>query len=694
METDFILLLTLGQYNQTEFRSTVKEAFPVTENILQYFPASPPRPAEKGNELQSADVESVPKILLRIEEANPNTDDAGALTASSDRIGKTSATDDVELESLTPSERAAAKARSEDSVQGDTRFSNDAIEKAAEADIKPADPQHIIDLEIIGKDVGSSNSETVSEPSSDNRNKEMEVTRSEVTEDTDLKSLEGMAQLGSIEFKEEGDRDLKVSRSDSFNAISGKSKLARLLGKPEFDAGKLQGREVIDNSIFGKPKLWLTEESDIAQNQGQNQNPDEKDSQSGTKKDSRLEKEEKPKTKQVPAEEEARIPEEYMPLNTEGSKTNEDERVTVPEEYAPLKTEDTKTNKNEKSSASMPVKSLTKTESDHHIEHTEVEALRAELASQNKWEAIRLQEAVRSQLIEDKKTAAREIATLKHQHAEEIARVREEAATQTQKLVEEKVREVSSQHKENREKEVKRMMRERETELREELVVEFTEREAENSHTRESALTKAEAKVKALSKRFDAVVAHTERAKEATQRASGAFVLHEAMKSGEGLSVALEVASRQSELGALVAQSVPEAIVQDGIKSLDRLREDFVLASQRGLSVATVPEEKSGSIWAHALASAFSRLKLNVDIRSDGVSEPDSNEERIRLAQYYVREGNLRAAVRTLDRVDGLAADVLKDWLHAAKSRIAVSMAADVLLADAIISQATLMKAE
>lgn len=143
-----------------------------------------------------------------------------------------------------------------------------------------------------------------------------------------------------------------------------------------------------------------------------------------------------------------------------------------------------------------------------------------------------------------------------------------------------------------------------------------------------------------------------------------------------------------------MAESVPLSAVRAGVSSIDSLKEDFLHVSKRGLSVAMVPEGKTGTIWGHLLGAIFSRLKIPIDTREDAATAaPTTNEERIRRAERLLDEGDLGGAIVSLESLNGLSADIIKDWLSAAKARVAADLAAEVLLADAIIAQVALTHA-
>lgn len=331
-------------------------------------------------------------------------------------------------------------------------------------------------------------------------------------------------------------------------------------------------------------------------------------------------------------------------------------------------------------------------------------ALRSELASQTKWEAVRLQEAVRAQMVEDKKANAKELAALQQRHVDVVDKVRADALVDTQRQLSEQRAALQKQFEAERETKVSQLLGEREDQLKQDLHRLYSDRAIGEAGNREQALQEAQAKVGVLSDRFDTVVAHGHKMKVAAKRISRAFLYRQAIANGESASVVglLHASGSNNRhdgddddddrLVRLVTSPPSLKASDKPVPSVDDLRDDLKSVAKHGLAAAVVPPTKVGSVWAHALAAAFSRLKVPVDFRADGRAQPQTDEERIRLAQWAANDGDLYTAVSALEKTSGLAKDVVKDWVEQAKRRLAATQAADVLMADAIIAQAALMK--
>lgn len=527
---------------------------------------------------------SVPDILLRIEESNPQVakaDGASQAKTQNDATSK-SAKDQTSSEPMTPSQRAKAKTSDmalPNAGDGPTRLS------------KPLKP-------ISG---GKSTDVVRIEAKANQKKQEQHITPIVEVEEAVPLSTSDMPVLGTSPKK---------------------GKLARILGKGDFQAEKVQGPDVVDDTVYQKPNFPVRERAPTTSN---------KSSRSSFWTST-------PK----------RTGEAVSVLPSSGAADN----ATV----------------------------------------EEIKALRAELQSQTKWEAVRLQEAVRSQMVEDKKAAAKEIAAITQKHSEELARLREDALSDAHKVISERTKELKKAADKQRDEEVGKLLKTKEEELRLSIALEAAGEQQKLASKRDEAVADVKAQVGAMATQFDNLLKHAESAKEAAKRASNAFLLQQIIESCRPIGTQLAKASDESELGRLVKESIPDSAVQGGVSSINMLQTDFDTAAKRGLSVAMVPEGKTGTLWGHLLGAIFSRLKIPVDTRIEPDSTPKTNEERIRLAQHLVQERDLGGAIGVLEALDGLSAEVMADWIRAARARIAADLAADVLLADAIIAQVSLTK--
>lgn len=319
----------------------------------------------------------------------------------------------------------------------------------------------------------------------------------------------------------------------------------------------------------------------------------------------------------------------------------------------------------------------------------EIEALQSELQSQAKWDAVRLQEAVRAQSVSEKKQAAAELAKAAKKHEAELAKVKEESVESVRKLLEEKVLELEADMIRRRDAEVAQLLKEREDGLKMSLESEYLSREQLAATEQEQKLLLLKASVDALHNDLDESHKHRQASQIASSIAASAFSLKDALQGNGSFEKELEIASRNSELGALVAATIPAGAGKSGVSTVEELKGSFASVAKEGRKAALVPEGDVGTIWGHLLASLVSRVKIAVDTGNQRFA-PSTDEERILLAEKQILAGNLQNGIDSLSELSGLAAEITSDWVTAAKARIAADVGAQALLADAILSQQSL----
>lgn len=320
---------------------------------------------------------------------------------------------------------------------------------------------------------------------------------------------------------------------------------------------------------------------------------------------------------------------------------------------------------------------------------SEVEALQAELKSQAKWDAVRLQEAVRAQSVAEKKIAAAELAAASKKHKLELSKAQEKAMADAQGVIDAKVKEMQAQMEMRRDADVAKLLKEREAELKVSLESEYLQREREAAGEREQELLGMKASVDALHEDLDQSREHRKASQTASAVAASAFSLKDALSGSGSFASELKTASQTSEIGALVAASIPAEASSDGLPTSKELKDAFGRVSMEGRKAALIPEDEVGSLWAHLLAGVVSRIKVAVDTGNEPFV-PFTDEERIRLAESRVNSGDLKGAVESLEGLKGLPAEVVSDWVAMANARIAADVGAQALLADAITTQQAL----
>jgi len=331
---------------------------------------------------------------------------------------------------------------------------------------------------------------------------------------------------------------------------------------------------------------------------------------------------------------------------------------------------------------------------------SEIEQLRRDLENQAQWDGVRLQKAVYSQFLEDKKSAALEVAELAKKHTLALNKAKNESIEQYTKALENQEREMKEIFIRMRERDVSQLLEVREKELRLKLDEELMLRTKamEEKHVQEINAAKAE--VHELVRRFDELVEFNQASRDAASTAAAAFALCDAIKTNKPFAQELADIAGKTQVASIVAKSIPESAAENGISTLHQLQGTFTAVSRRGLDASLVPSEAAGTLWAHFLGVIMARLKISryeastialEESMKNGISGFKCDEDRIRAAQKLVRGAELEKAVQVLDGVEAeLPKEIIGDWLKEAKARCAADRAASVLFADASIAQIAL----
>jgi hypothetical protein len=319
----------------------------------------------------------------------------------------------------------------------------------------------------------------------------------------------------------------------------------------------------------------------------------------------------------------------------------------------------------------------------------EIAALKAELESQAKWDAVRLQEAVRAQSVADKKSALAEAARTAKQHKAELESCRENAIAEAQRLIEAKSAQLETDMIKRRDEEIAKLCAVQEKNLRDSLEAEFLDLEGVKAESRQREIIGLKAAVAALHDDLDQSREFLKTSQQASSLSAAAFSLCDIVHQSVPLTMHLETFSRSHDLGKLVSASIPEEFALNGVPTTNDLQSSFLTVSREGRKAALVPKERVGSIWGHMLASIVSHLKVAVDLGSYSSSsvEPKTDEERVRMAESLVANGDLAGAVIVLESLGPLPSEIVHDWVTLAKARIAAELGARTLMADAIVTQ-------
>jgi mitofilin len=81
-----------------------------------------------------------------------------------------------------------------------------------------------------------------------------------------------------------------------------------------------------------------------------------------------------------------------------------------------------------------------------------------------------------------------------------------------------------------------------------------------------------------------------------------------------------------------------------------------------------------------------SKLLSGVRFKKQGLVEGDDVLSILSRAEYHLNEKDLDSAARELNQLKGPAKDLLHDWLEAARRRLEVQQALDVIQTEAALS--------
>ncbi|OQR97990.1 hypothetical protein THRCLA_06814, partial [Thraustotheca clavata] len=161
-----------------------------------------------------------------------------------------------------------------------------------------------------------------------------------------------------------------------------------------------------------------------------------------------------------------------------------------------------------------------------------------------------------------------------------------------------------------------------------------------------------------------------------TDRIEAAAPLHSEVR-------ALEAAGRGDHLIEAAVKSL--APYADGVPSVAQLQDRFSYVRNAGRRAALVPEESKGMV-GHLFAGAL----LWLLIPPGGPIKGDDAEAIFSRADYALRAGDIETTVKELDKLSGLSREVVKDWVDAAKSRLAIEQTSKVVKAHVSLLAASL----
>ncbi|RLN45875.1 hypothetical protein BBJ28_00022255, partial [Nothophytophthora sp. Chile5] len=138
---------------------------------------------------------------------------------------------------------------------------------------------------------------------------------------------------------------------------------------------------------------------------------------------------------------------------------------------------------------------------------------------------------------------------------------------------------------------------------------------------------------------------------------------------------ALREAARNDPLIEAAVKSLPQSVIEEGAPSVSQLQERFKVVKSVGHRAALVPEDSG--IIGQAFGSALSLLM----IPPGGPIEGTDADAVLSRAEFALKAGDIEKAIDEMKGLSGVPAQVSKDWISAAESRLAVEQTAKVVKA-------------
>ncbi|KAG0229257.1 mitochondrial inner membrane protein Mitofilin [Mortierella sp. GBAus27b] len=130
---------------------------------------------------------------------------------------------------------------------------------------------------------------------------------------------------------------------------------------------------------------------------------------------------------------------------------------------------------------------------------------------------------------------------------------------------------------------------------------------------------------------------------------------------------------KDAEVLKAVLASVPESVAAKGVDSVPELIERFEYVAGKVRQASLVPE--NGGVLAHGMSAVLSKLMF----KKHGLVPGNDVEAILARTEFYLVENDLEQAVRELNQLKGWCKRLAKDWIVAARTRVEVGQAIDVI---------------
>ncbi|GJJ71246.1 MICOS complex subunit MIC60 [Entomortierella parvispora] len=141
---------------------------------------------------------------------------------------------------------------------------------------------------------------------------------------------------------------------------------------------------------------------------------------------------------------------------------------------------------------------------------------------------------------------------------------------------------------------------------------------------------------------------------------------------------------KDAEVLKAVLAAVPESVAVEGVDSVPELMDRFEYVADKVRQASLVPE--NGGVLAHGMSVVLSKLMF----KKHGLVPGNDVEAILARTEYYLLESDLEQAVRELNQLKGWGKRLAKDWIVAARRRVEVGQAIDVINTHANLVSLTL----
>ncbi|KAF9973358.1 Formation of crista junctions protein 1 [Actinomortierella ambigua] len=141
---------------------------------------------------------------------------------------------------------------------------------------------------------------------------------------------------------------------------------------------------------------------------------------------------------------------------------------------------------------------------------------------------------------------------------------------------------------------------------------------------------------------------------------------------------------KENELLRAVLASIPEAVACEGVDSVPELADRFQHVADEVRKASLVPE--NGGVLAHGMSVVLSKLMF----KKHGLVPGNDVEAILARTEFYLQENDLEQAVREMNQLQGWGKRLAKDWIVAARRRVEVGQALDIINTQANLTSLTL----